>query len=338
MSIQNAWYKGSVWLWLLWPLSLLFRSLAARRRRKLEANRVYNPRFAPVIVVGNISVGGTGKTPMVVALVKLLQSKGLKPAVISRGYGGSATRYPIQVSAESSVEEVGDEAVLIRRSIDCPFVVDPKRTRALELLASEGECNIVISDDGLQHYEMDRALEIVVIDGERLLGNEQCLPSGPLREPKSRLSEVDFVILNGGDDSAWQRLNMPLDEAAKASMSLEPSAWVNLCNSERVGLAFLPIAEGEQLHAVAGIGNPQRFFRVARALGYQPLCHPFPDHYMFSANDFCWKQASTVIMTQKDAVKCEHFCNEHYWYLDISAKFSAGFEQRLLQRIEALLK
>lgn len=334
MSIVKAWYEGSAWLWLLWPVSKLFQFLAARRRRRLEKQRKMNQDLPPVIVVGNISVGGTGKTPLVIELVRLLQAKGMKPAIISRGYGGQSARYPLAVSLESSVDEVGDEAVLIRRNVSCPFYVDPKRTRAVQSIAEAGECDIIISDDGLQHYAMARALEIVVVDGVRLLGNELCLPAGPLREPKQRLQEADFVVLNGDCDDAWSRLSIDISDERKALMELAPSAWVNVSNNERVALAFLPVEPGVPLHAIAGIGNPERFFATARSLGYQPLCHPFPDHYRFATSDFCWTAGSVVIMTQKDAVKCEKFSDEHYWYLDIRAQLDERFVKRFLARVD----
>lgn len=333
MSIVNAWYARSVWLWLLWPVSLLFRFLAARRRIRLERERMNSSHLPPIIVVGNISVGGTGKTPLVVELARRLEEKGWKPAIVSRGYGGRATEYPIAVNADSLVDEVGDEAILIQRSVTCPFFVDPKRLRAVEHIATLGECDVIISDDGLQHYEMGREIEIVVVDAQRLLGNELCLPAGPLREPKKRLSEVDFLVLNGGDEAAWHKLDLNINEQGKVDMHLAPSAWVNVSSAERVGLAFLPVPEGADLHAIAGIGNPQRFFTAARALGYQPLCHPFPDHYRFAPEDFCWASGSVVIMTHKDAVKCERFSDEHYWYLEVRAQLSDEFFESVYAKL-----
>lgn len=336
MSIVKAWYEGSAWLWLLWPVSKLFETLAASRRKRLEKQRIVNHDLPPVIVVGNISVGGTGKTPLVIELARLLQAKGMRPAIISRGYGGQSMNYPLAVTMESSVDQVGDEAVLIRRNVSCPFYVDPKRARAVQRIANASECDIIISDDGLQHYEMDRALEIIVVDGARLLGNELCLPAGPLREPKQRLREADFVVLNGGENNAdaWSRLGIDNSETRKTVMQLAPSAWVNVSSNERVALAFLPVEPGAPLHAIAGIGNPQRFFATARSLGYQPLCHPFPDHYRFAVSDFCWQPGSVVIMTQKDAVKCENFSDENYWYLDIRAQLDDSFVEQFLARVE----
>lgn len=331
MSIVDAWYKKSTWLWLLWPLSLIFSLLARRRRSRLERSRATPEGSPPVVVVGNITVGGTGKSPFVIALVKLLQESGLRPAIITRGYGGSAPHYPFWVTETASVEEAGDEAIMIGRSVSCPVVVDSRRTRAVEALRQEQSCDVIISDDGLQHYAMARALEIVLIDGERLLGNGLCLPAGPLREPPSRLQEVDHVVVNGEERDA----GAVLGSLARTSMHLRPTGWVNLRSGEQVALQALPLTSTGLVHAIAGIGNPQRFFRTVQALGYSPLCHPFPDHYRFAPQDLRFAAGNTVVMTYKDAVKCKSFAEADCWYLAIAADLSEGFRQRLLTDIRA---
>lgn len=328
MSIVDAWYRKSAWLWLLWPLSLFFTLLARQRRSRLEKSRGVIP-APPVVVVGNITVGGTGKSPFVIALVKLLQTNGIRPAIITRGYGGNAQSYPFTVTETSSVEEAGDEAVMIGRSVSCPVLVDARRVRAVEKLRQDGSCDVIISDDGLQHYAMARALEIVLIDGERLLGNGLCLPAGPLREPPSRLQEVDHVVVNGEAREAAATLQ-GIDWT---SMQLRPTGWVNLRSGEQVALQDLPLTSTGLVHAIAGIGNPQRFFRTVQSLGYAPLCHPFPDHYRFTAQDLRFATGNTVVMTYKDAVKCKSFAEADCWYLAIEAELTEEFRQRLLADI-----
>ena len=332
MTIVDAWYRKHAWLWLLWPLSVLFTLLSRQRRARLQRAWPPEPADIPVVVVGNITVGGTGKSPFVIALVRQLQAIGLRPAVITRGYGGSASHYPCFLDAASTVEEAGDEAIMIRRSVSCPVVVDRRRMRAIEALRKSQTCDVIISDDGLQHYAMPRALEIVMLDGERLLGNGLCLPAGPLREPAARLEEVDYVVMNG-DSSDTTLANGRFGR--KPAMHLRPAAWVNLRSGARVDLQSLPLAGAGRLHAFAGIGNPQRFFATVRALGYSPLCHPFPDHYRFGAQDLRFAAGNTVVMTQKDAVKCESFAGPDYWYLAVEAELDADFSAHLLQNISA---
>lgn len=333
MSIIDAWYRGSKWLWLLWPLSLLYRALSALRRRSLQSRRAPKSHWPPVVVVGNITVGGTGKTPLVIALVKQLQEQGWRPGIVSRGYGGQAGQDALEVTEASSTDEVGDEAVLIRRSVTGPMFVGSNRVKAVEALLAGHACDVIISDDGLQHYAMPRQLEIVVLDGARMLGNGLPLPAGPLREGPQRLCEVDHVIVNGTVPPALGRLtDVPI-----SSMQLQPVAWVNLRTGDRVALNTLVRGEEERLHALAGIGNPERFFNSVRELGYDPLCHPFPDHYRYNAEDLRFSDDATVVMTGKDAVKCERFAGPNYWYLAIEAQLEAGFEQQFLQQVRDLI-
>lgn len=332
MTIVDAWYRKHTWLWLLWPLSALFTMLARQRRARLQRAWPLVPAAIPVVVVGNITVGGTGKSPFVIALVRKLQAIGLRPAVITRGFGGRAPHYPCFLDAASTVEEAGDEAIMIRRSVSCPVVVDRRRVRAIEALRKSQTCDVIISDDGLQHYAMPRALEIVMLDGERLLGNGLCLPAGPLREPATRLEEVDYVVVNG-DSTATTLASGRYGR--KPAMHLRPTAWVNLRSGARVDLHSLPLAGSGRLHAFAGIGNPQRFFATVRALGYSPLCHPFPDHYRFGSQDLRFASGNTVVMTQKDAVKCESFAGADYWYLAVEAELDSEFSAHLLQDISA---
>jgi len=344
MSLLDAWYDKSqrtrFWLWPLVPVSRAHAWLGRLRRERLQRLRKDNATLPPVIVVGNITLGGTGKTPLIIALARLLQAQGLRPGIVSRGYGGSAA--PASVTDMSRADEVGDEAVLIHRLTGCPVRVDPQRLRAVEALCAESLCDVILSDDGLQHYAMPRAMEIVVIDGVRLLGNGHCLPAGPLREPPARLREVDWVVFNGGSGPGQEALalqaGLESDRPARSTMHLEPSCWVNLATGERVALTALPMRNGGVLHALAGIGNPQRFFETVRALGYRPLCHPFPDHFRFAAADLQFAAGATLVMTSKDAVKCQGFAGTHCWYLEVEARLTSEFTTSLLAKVRALVE
>jgi len=343
MSLLDAWYDKSqrtrLWLWPLWPVSRVYAALARRRRIHLEQRRARNPTLPPVIVIGNIALGGTGKTPLIIALARLLLAHGLKPGIVSRGYGGS--KEPASVTALSRPEDVGDEAVLVHRQTGCPVRVDAQRLRGVEALCVQSACDVILSDDGLQHYALPRALEIVVIDGERLLGNGHCLPAGPLREPPSRLREVDWLVFNGGtaggQDTVARQAGLPANFPVRTAMTLEPACWVNLASGERVALTALPLRDSGVLHALAGIGNPQRFFDTVRGLGYTPLCHPFSDHYRFTAHDLQFAAAHTLVMTSKDAVKCEVFAGTHCWYLEVEARLAPAFTTPLLAAVHALI-
>lgn len=338
MGIVNAWYRKSPWLYLLIPFAVLYRFLARRRRIRLEAKRLIDPSWPPIVVIGNITVGGTGKTPLIVALARALRNLGLQPGIVSRGYGGHPTHTPCAVTALSSVEEMGDEAVMIRRSVDCPMVVDPNRVRAINSLLSMQHCDVILSDDGLQHYAMQRDLEIVVLDGERLFGNAMRLPAGPLREGRSRLREVDYVVINGGQREHWQReIDAIGGTPTPGTMTLRATQWVNMNTGARMGLGDLPVAANGRLHALAGIGNPQRFFNNVRELGYEPLCHPFPDHYRYAPQDLAFKPTDTVVMTHKDAVKCERFATQNYWYLDTELDLEDALSDALIKDIQALV-
>ncbi len=338
MGIVKAWYRKSPWLYLLVPFAVLYRFLARRRRSRLEARRRPDPSWPPVVVIGNITVGGTGKTPLIIALARALSNLGLRPGIVSRGYGGHPTHTPCEVNALSSVEEMGDEAVMIRRSVECPMVVDPNRVRAIKALLELAPCDVILSDDGLQHYAMQRDLEVVVLDGERLFGNGMRLPAGPLREGRSRLREVDYVVVNGGERAHWQRVIAAIGGTpAPGAMTLRATQWVNINTGARVGLRDLPVAVAGSVHALAGIGNPRRFFDNVRALGYRPLCHPFPDHYDYAPQDLAFKPTDTVVMTHKDAVKCERFATQNYWYLDIELDLEDALSESLLKDIQALV-
>lgn len=329
----NAWYDGRWWLWLLWPLSLLLQGVAGLRRRYLQARAQSLP--VPVVVVGNITLGGTGKTPMIIALVRYLQAQGLRPGVISRGYGGTAPAYPYPVTATSPVSESGDEPLLIALETGCPVMVGANRIAAATQLIRNHQCDIVLSDDGMQHYKLSRQWEICLLDGARLLGNGLCLPAGPLREGPRRLQHVDSVVLNGTPQPSPQ-----LDQVLKLSpspvhtMQLRPAHWCNLLTGERRTLAELDFSGAAVVNAISGIGNPERFFTTLRELGIAVRGRAFPDHYAFSAEDLAYVGSKPLLMTAKDAVKCQSFAQPDWWYLSVEADLS----EALLQQFAGFLR
>lgn len=327
-ALVTAWYRGHPLLWLLWPLSMLYALITGLRRFLYRQGWLASQRFSvPVIVVGNITVGGTGKTPLTLALIDFLREQGYRPAVVSRGYGGHSD-YPYRLTDCSSAAESGDEPLAIFRRTGVPVVVDPVRTRAVSWLQQHTDCNVVLCDDGLQHYALARDIEIVVIDGARGLGNRLLLPAGPLREPASRLQSVDFVVVNG-DGAAWS------DAQAQASaMQLQPQAWLPV----RHAAAAIPPVPGARLHAVAGIGNPQRFFAQLQAQGFEIVPHAFADHHAYSVDDLVFAEALPVVMTEKDAVKCADFAAENWWYVPVQAELSPKFLEGLLQRLRQVEK
>jgi tetraacyldisaccharide 4'-kinase len=308
---------------LLWPLSLLF-GLAARARRLLYQHGLRRSEAVPVplIVVGNISVGGTGKTPLVARLVELLREAGYQPGVISRGYGGQSAQWPRQVMADSDPRQVGDEPVLLARRSRCPVMVGPDRVAAARALLDTYGCNVILSDDGLQHYRLRRDLEIAVVDGFRRLGNGACLPAGPLREPPSRLREVDFVVGNGAARGSEYLMALRGDKAVNLT---DPGISVTLAGFSQ-----------STVHAVAGIGDPGRFFDHLRHARLRILEHPFPDHHAFCPEDLHFPQDLPVLMTEKDAVKCQAFAPEGCWYVPVSAWLEPAFEEDLLKRLASV--
>ncbi len=304
----------------LWPLSLLFGAVARARRWLYRRGLLKSAEVGvPVIVVGNISVGGTGKTPLVARLVELLREAGYQPGVISRGYGGQSTQWPQQVKPDSDPRQVGDEPVLLARRCRCPVVVGPDRVAAARALFATYDCNVIVSDDGLQHYRLRRDLEIAVVDGFRRLGNAACLPAGPLREPPSRLREVDFVVGNGAA------------RGGEYLMSLRGETAVNLGDP---GISStLAGFRGGTVHAVAGIGDPGRFFEHLRHARLRLIEHPFPDHHVFRPEDLHFREDLPVLMTEKDAVKCRTFATDGCWYVPVGAQLDPEFEEQVLKRL-----
>ena len=311
-----AWYGRLQWTWLLWPLSVLVRVITARKRNAYLGTQS-KPYSVPVIVVGNITIGGTGKTPVVQALVKYLQSLGYQPGVISRGYGGGLTAFPHLIQAKDSSHQVGDEPYMLYHSLRIPVVVDPIRTRAVSCILTAG-VNVIISDDGLQHYQLHRDYEICVIDGSRGLGNEQLMPVGPLREHKNRLSSVDYVLKSG-------------TQISESHFQIEPVSWVNLRTNEVCELTRFK--HKQDALAVAGIGNPDKFLKTLNDLNIHCAHNWFPDHHDYKAQDFS-DLTQQVLMTEKDAVKVKPFAGEDMWYLKISARLPESFLQHLKLKLE----
>ncbi|MES9844123.1 MAG: tetraacyldisaccharide 4'-kinase [Candidatus Sedimenticola sp. PURPLELP] len=300
----------------LLPLSWLFCLLAWLRRSAYRFGLFKTIRVSvPVIVIGNISVGGVGKTPLVIWLSNYLKDQGLRPGIISRGYGGESEQWPRQVSRDSDPALVGDEPVLIARRTGCPVWVGPDRVEAARALVEAGGCDIILSDDGMQHYALGRDLEIAVIDGSRRLGNGFCLPAGPLRERAWRLDRVDLVVVNGEG-----REN-------EVAMGLRPTAVVNVNDSgRRIELANY---RGASVHGIAGIGNPARFFDSLHNQGVKVVEHGFPDHHRFAPGDIQFSDDLPVLMTEKDAVKCIGFADERHWYVEVDADPDEVFVKRL---------
>jgi tetraacyldisaccharide 4'-kinase len=327
--LERYWYRVSTFHLLLWPLSLLFAALAALRRLLYRSGLLAVTHLrVPVIVVGNISVGGTGKTPLVIRLAQLLREHGYKPGIVCRGYGGSVNA-PQHAMAGSNPHLVGDEAVLLARRSDCPVWVGARRTAAARaLLAAHPDCDVIVSDDGLQHYALGRDVELAVIDGERGFGNGMLLPAGPLREPVRRLKRVAALVINGA--ALFPREILP-HEVATFDMSMSGRTFYNLLNPQRQ--AGPERFAGQHVHAVAAIGNPQRFFSHLQQLGLSFVAHPFPDHHAFEAADFAFSDSEAVIMTEKDAVKCERLGNENFWALQVDAAIDPALGELVLHKL-----
>lgn len=324
--LLDAWYRGHPALALLRPLELLYRRIAQGRRQDFLSGA--KPAYrapVPIVVVGNITVGGTGKTPMILWLIEHCRARGLKVGVVSRGYGAKPPHTPWRVRAEQSAAQAGDEPLMIVRRSGVPLMIDPDRSGAVRALLAEEPLDLILCDDGLQHYRLARDLELVLIDAARGLGNGRCLPAGPLREPAERLEEVDAVLHNGA----------PSDPPGAFSFVLRPSALVNLASGERRGVEHFPA--GQSLHALAGIGNPQRFFKTLEALNWRPIPHPFPDHAAYTAEQLRFTPALPLVMTEKDAVKCRSFAAPDWWYLAVEAQPSPAFVAWFDAQLERLV-
>jgi len=324
-KLVDAWYYGSPWLTLLKPLAALFRRQAkSRRQAYLNGSKEVWHAPVPVVVVGNITVGGVGKTPLVAALVNIARQAGFKPGIVSRGYGGKAPHYPYSVTADSLASQVGDEPLMLARRCGCPVVVDAKRVNAVQSLLQNHDCDLVISDDGLQHYALGRDMEIAVVDGARGLGNGEFLPAGPLREAPERLQEVDWIIVNGE--------GFVSDEESQL-MQLKACQLVHLKTGQVKAVDALV---GNEVHAMAGIGNPERFFTTLQKQGYQLQRHAFADHHAFQSSDLPVNDGKAIIMTEKDAVKCTQIADDRCWYLSVDAELNDTFVTKFQRQLKDL--
>ena len=321
--LEDIWYRKHFAVWFLLPFSWLYKACVFIRRLAFASGFLPVQRVAiPVIVAGNISIGGTGKTPLIIWLTHFLESNGFRPGIISRGYGGTGSRIPQQVRPDSNPTLVGDEPVLISRNTKVPVAVSPNRYIAANELIQHTDCNILLCDDGLQHYSLHRDMEIAVIDGDRQFGNGFCLPAGPLREPVSRLKTVDMVVGNG---KAGKNQYLMEYELLNPRMVRDPSV-------QRELESFT----GLQVHAVAGIGNPERFFSDLHSRSIRIIKHPFPDHHPYRPEDLNFQDDLPVLMTEKDAVKCMGFSNENLWYLPVAARLPDSFEYRLITLLKEI--
>ena len=321
--VQSVWYGKKPVAYLFLPFSALFCVVAITRRFLYRIGLKKSVQLpVPVIVVGNITVGGTGKTPFTVWLANYLKKKGYRPGIISRGYGGKASQWPQQVRPDSDPRTVGDEALIISRATHCPMAVGPDRVSTAQALLEHTDCNIILSDDGLQHYALQRTVEIAVLDGVRRLGNGFCLPAGPLRELASRLDKIDMVVTNG------------LPSGGEVGMHLEGDIAVNLQDGvttrklQSFGFGGVPII------ALAGIGNPERFFDHLRESGLEFKSRAFPDHHKFSRADFDSSEKAVVLMTEKDAVKCKLFATGKEWYVPVKAVLDSQAGEQITHLLE----
>jgi tetraacyldisaccharide 4'-kinase len=321
--LDSYWYSQNPLVWLLLPVSLLYRALTWVRRRLYANGMIASTRIpVPVVIVGNISVGGTGKTPLLIALCELLQRQGLAVGVVSRGYG--ADYAGVHVLADDDDPRLcGDEPLLIHRRTGCQVVIGRDRVAAAQRLLETAACDLILSDDGLQHYRLQRDLELAVVDAQRGFGNGYCLPAGPLREPVSRLRSVDLVV--------WHRPD-PIDDR-EFCFCLEFGDALNLSTGEARPLADF---SGQRVHAVAGIGYPPRFFRQLRAAGLDVIEHAFADHHRYLMHDLDFRDNLPVLMTEKDAVKCRNMQLPGLWAVPVSARLSQALEQAFVGRVAKL--
>jgi len=323
---DSIWYRGHPLQWLLWPFGLLYRAAVLMRRSLYRHGVLQSVELErPVIVVGNVTVGGTGKTPCVVWLAERLRERGYRPGIVCRGYGGSAVQWPQPVKPDDDATVVGDESVLLARRTGCPVVAGPDRVAAVRLLLNRHAVDVVVSDDGLQHYRLARAVEIAVVDGVRGLGNGFCLPAGPLREPAERLREVDAIIVNGGE---WGHAGVFRAETVATEVRQTTTGITKSVEDFK----------GRHVHAVAGIGHPGRFFEMLEEHGMVVEPHPLPDHAAMSAADLQFTESGTVMITEKDEVKCRAFAHDDVWCVVASMRMAAPDTERLLRLLARQLE
>jgi len=331
--VADVWYGQSLLQWPLLPLSWLY-GLVTSLRRALYRYGVFRRRQVgvPVIVVGNVTAGGTGKTPVTIWLSRALRHSGWQPGIVSRGYRGNTGPQPVAATPDSDPAVVGDEAILLARESDCPVAVHPDRVAAARKVIAQG-ANLVIADDGLQHYRLARDIEIAVVDGTRGFGNGRLLPAGPLREPVRRLAAVDRVLVQR-PPSAPPGPDLGLGDEP-LGFHLDVSGVCSLDGSQTRHIADFA---GRTVHAVAGIGHPQRFFGMLESLGLDVLRHPLPDHAPIRTSDLAYADGNPVFMTEKDAVKCRSLNVGDCWYVPVDVEFEGGGAESLLTTVLAALQ
>ena len=333
--IEKLWYGKNKSFWLLLPFSFLYGLISCVRRQlyKLGIFKSWQSPV-PIIVIGNLSAGGNGKTPLAISLIEALKAKGLKVGLVSRGYGGKSNHYPLILDENTSTKQAGDEPVLIYHRTHVPVAVAPKRIDAVKALLDSHQLDVILTDDGLQHYALARDIEIVVVDGKRLFGNGWWIPAGPMRERRSRLKSVDLIIING--DSSEDFINQYPDRTF--TMQLIPDHVVNLSTNKQCELSAL-----HHIYAIAGISNPKRFFDMLTQMGADLVyTESFADHQNFTLPllEKVVGTNQTLLMTEKDAVKCRQFALPNWWYLPIDAvipdqvieKIYSLFVEKKLQR------
>lgn len=321
LAAPQLWRSRGVLTRLLVPLSWAYLAGVRARRAGYRAGLLRVRKFPrPVVVVGGITVGGSGKTPLVMHVCRVLAEHGRRPGIVSRGYGGAARRVPLVVDRDTPAAECGDEPAMLARRLGMPVVVDRNRPRGVNVLLDRLGCDVVVSDDGLQHYAMDRQVEIAVIGGEESFGNGFCLPAGPLREPVGRLEQVDMVVANGAPAGA-----------GRYAMSVRIEAFKRINGNETRSAADFA---GRRVYAVAGIGEPMRFFEMLRDLGIEPETHPCPDHHRYAYRELAGLVGAPIVMTEKDAVKCSDMPLDDAWYAFASAALDEGFDEKLLELLE----
>ncbi len=327
--IERHWESITPVSLLLYPVSLLVRAAVALRRAAYRAGVLETVRLpVPVAIVGNVALGGTGKTPLVLWLAALLRERGRRPGIVSRGYGGSQTG-PAPVPPDGDPRRHGDEPVLLAQRAGCPIWIGADRIAAGQaLLAAHPDCDVIVSDDGLQHYRLARDVEVVVCPAEAR--NPWLLPAGPFREPPARAAYADAIVVHGGSTGT---ASASPGSPPVYTMTLAGSTFRNLLNP--ASSAEADRFRHRNVHAIAGIGQPQRFFRHLQGLGLDFTAHPFPDHHPFAASDLEFAGADAVLMTEKDAVKCVAYADEHHWALRVDAQVDTALGELVLRKLDS---
>lgn len=328
MTLEQLWYTDHWLSRVLLPLAGLFCAVVQGRRYAYHHGLARYQPPVPVIIVGNLTVGGTGKTPLVIWLGRFLKQQGFSPGIVSRGYGGHAKTWPQAVVEHSDPDKVGDESLLLARHSGCPVVVAPQRAQAVQWLLTHHPCDLIISDDGLQHYALQRDIEIIVVDGQRRYGNCRCLPAGPLREPLQRAQHADFLVVKEKTSTN------PLAAHMTFSMQYQGDRVRQVVNEQKE--QPLNAFYAQSVHAVAGIGHPALFFDYLRSQGLNVQPHAFSDHHVFRRTDIDFQEDWPIIMTEKDAVKCRLIANEKQWYLPVTADLPDVFGQQILNKLKEI--